>query len=88
MLAAPAVWRAHKSGGSCRRCTASCRHPTATPPPCLAPCRALDAYLKRHQKRGLRHIVRRLKEELLVLGVNIVGDWLRDLFNPKLRGRG
>ena len=25
---------------------------------------------------------------LLVLGVNIVGDWLRDLFNPKLRGRG
>jgi hypothetical protein len=29
----------------------------------------LDAYLKRHQKRGLRHIVRRLKEELLVLGV-------------------
>ncbi len=25
---------------------------------------------------------------LLVLGVNIIGDWLRDLFNPKLRGRG
>ncbi|RYE34664.1 MAG: ABC transporter permease [Hyphomicrobiales bacterium] len=25
---------------------------------------------------------------LLVLGVNVVGDWLRDLFNPKLRGRG
>lgn len=69
MLVAPAVWRAHKSGGSCRRCTASCRHPTATPPPCLSPCRALDAYLKRHQKRGLRHIVRRLKEELLVLGI-------------------
>jgi peptide/nickel transport system permease protein len=25
---------------------------------------------------------------VLVLGVNVVGDWLRDLFNPKLRGRG
>ena len=25
---------------------------------------------------------------LLVLGVNVVGDWVRDLFNPKLRGRG
>lgn len=25
---------------------------------------------------------------LLVLGVNVVGDWLRDLFNPKLRARG
>lgn len=24
----------------------------------------------------------------LVLGVNVVGDWLRDRFNPKLRGRG
>jgi peptide/nickel transport system permease protein len=25
---------------------------------------------------------------ILVLAVNIVGDWLRDRFNPKLRGRG
>ena len=24
---------------------------------------------------------------LLVLAVNVVGDWLRDMFNPKLRGR-
>ena len=24
---------------------------------------------------------------LLVLAVNVVGDWLRDRFNPKLRGR-
>ena len=25
---------------------------------------------------------------ILVLAVNVVGDWLRDRFNPKLRGRG
>jgi ABC-type dipeptide/oligopeptide/nickel transport system permease subunit len=24
---------------------------------------------------------------VLVLGVNVVGDWLRDRFNPKLRTR-
>jgi peptide/nickel transport system permease protein len=25
---------------------------------------------------------------ILVLAVNVLGDWLRDRFNPKLRGRG
>ena len=25
---------------------------------------------------------------VLVLAVNVVGDWLRDRFNPKLRGKG
>ena len=39
-------------------------------------CRALDQYLKRRRKRALRHVVRRLQAELLVLGLLVGGAGL------------